>query len=331
MRSVVRYEESTEAHHDVISYGAPDLGSRSDLEPEILPSVNREGFQSIGRSALSHLGLVGFLVAVGLVAGAGAGYEHPVTYTADARLIVGRTSGLAEDEVPGLAAAVQGLASDYARLITSTNVVSATEANLHASALPGSLSASPIPLSSVIDVKATASTKAVAISLANAGAAALTKVVTQVTNDGEAQLQPILQNYDRADATVQQETATAGLLQTELNNYVSKLGNVSPTPAQQAFEQSLNAQIAQAQTQADTARMQANAYMNQYNAALPPLQSQQEMVQEVGQATYSGNNRASYTEAAGLGGAVAGLVIGLAGASFIDSRKGRRNPSAFAN
>jgi hypothetical protein len=274
---------------------------------------------------------VGFLVAVGLVAGAVAGYEHPVTYTADARLIVGRTSGLAEDEVPGLALAVQGLASDYARLITSTNVVSGTETRLHSSTLPGSLSASPIPESSIIDVKASASSEAVAMSLANAGAAALTHVVTQVTNDGEAQLQPILRNYNKADATVEQETATANLLQTELNNYLAKIGNVSPTPAEQAFEQSLNAQIAQAQTQADTARMQANAYSNQYDAALPPLQSQQEMVQEVGQASYSGSNRASYTEAAGLGGAVAGLVIGLAGASFIDSRRGRRTARVFAN
>jgi hypothetical protein len=77
--------------------------------------------------------------------------------------------------------------------------------------------------------------------------------------------------------------------------------------------------------------MQANAYSNQYDAALPPLQSQQEMVQEVGQASYSGSNRASYTEAAGLGGAVAGLVIGLAGASFIDSRRGRRTARVFAN
>jgi hypothetical protein len=327
---VVRYEESTEAPRDVITYGSPDLGDRSDLEL-VAPAGPAEGFQSIGRSALSHPALVGFLLVIGLAAGAVAGYEHPVTYTAQAKLIVGRTSGLAEDEVPGLAAAVQGLASDYARLITATNVVSATEAKLHTSTLPGTLSASPIPQSSVINVQASASSEAVAISLANAGAAALTKAVTQITNDSQAQLLPILKDYNKADTTVEQETATANLLQTELNNFVAKLGNQTPTPADQVFEQSLNSQIAQAQTQADTARMQANAYMNQYQAALPPLQSQQEMVQQVGQAAYNGSNRNSYTEAAGLGGAVAGLVIGLAGASFIDSRRGRRRATAFAN
>ncbi len=330
MRSVVRYEESTEPPRDVVTYGAPDLGDRSDLEL-IAPSGATDGFQSVGRSALSHPVLVGFLVVIGLVAGAVAGYEHPVSYTAQAKLLVGRTSGLAEDEVPGLAAAVQGLAADYARLITATNVVSATEANLHDSSLPGNLTASPVPQSSVIEVQATATNEGVAVSLANAGAAALTKVVTEVTNDGEAQLQPILRNYNKADAVVEQETATANLLQTELNNFVAKVGNQSPTPAEQAFEQSLNSQIAQAQTQADTARMQANAYMSQYQAALPPLATQQEMVQEVGTAAYTGSNRTSYTEAAGLGGVAAGLVIGLAGASFIDSRKGRRNTAHFAS
>ncbi len=159
MRSVVRYEESADAPRDVITYGAPDLGERSDLEL-ISPSGPPEGFQSIGRSALSHPGLVGFLIAIGLVAGAVAGYEHPPSYNATAKLFVGRTSGLAEDEVPGLAAAVQGLAADYARLITATNVVTATEANLHDSSLPGTLTASPIPQSSVINVVGSATTEA---------------------------------------------------------------------------------------------------------------------------------------------------------------------------
>ena len=140
---------------------------------------------------------MGLLVAIGLVAGAVAGYEHPVTYTAQAKLFVGRTSGLAEDEVPGLAVAVQGLAADYARLITATNVVSATEANLRTTKLPGTLTASPVPESSVINVTASTSSEASALALANAGAGALTKVVTQVTDDGEAQLQPILRELQQ--------------------------------------------------------------------------------------------------------------------------------------
>ena len=288
-----------------------------------MPHAKSVGFESVGRSGLAHPWLVGALAALGLVAGAGVGYVHPPSYTADVHLIVGRTSGLVEDEVPGLAAAVQGLAADYARLITTSNVVAGTLANLHSTSLGGSLTATPIPLSSIIDVQATAPTEAQALRIANAGALALVTVVTQVTNDSVAQLKPIIAEYASADAAYEKAQAQVNLLQSQLNTLLSKIGNADPTPVQQAEQQSFNAQIAQWQTQADTARMQADAYLNQYNSALPPLQTQQEMVQQVGTATYTGNNRNAYVEAAGLGGAIGGLVLGLAGACLVDTRKGR--------
>jgi hypothetical protein len=48
------------------------------------------------------------------------------------------------------------------------------------------------------------------------------------------------------------------------------------------------------------------------------------MVQPVGQATNSGSDRTSTLEAAALGGAVGGLVIGLALAAWSESLKSRR-------
>ena len=87
---------------------------------------------------------------------------------------------------------------------------------------------------------------------------------------------------------------------------MGKIGNDAATPPQQAQEQALNAKIAQWQTQADLSRLQADAYMNQYNSALPPLQQQQEMVQQVGTAVYNGSNRKAFTEAGGLVGVVGG-------------------------
>jgi hypothetical protein len=68
--------------------------------------------------------------------------------------------------------------------------------------------------------------------------------------------------------------------------------------------------------------------MNQYNSALPPLQEQQEMVQQVGTAVYNGSNQKAFTEAGGLVGVVGGLVVGLAGAALIDTRRGRRSGTA---
>ena len=281
-------------------------------------------YTSIGSSALRHPVLVGLMAIVGLLAGLAVGYEHPVTYSAQVQLIVGRTADLAEDQVPGLAQAVQGLAADYARLISSSTVISATEANLGRSSLPGTLTASPVAQSSVIDVSASAPTKANALNLADAGAAALTKVVTQVTNDTQAQLSPIMAAFTKADTAYEQATARYNQLEHQLNVLLAQEGNRKPTAKQRAAEKVLNAQIVAAATTADTDRLEANAYQNQYFTALPPLQTQQEMVQQVGQATYTGSNRSSYVEAAGLVGLVGGVVVGLAIASWVESRRSRR-------
>jgi hypothetical protein len=290
-----------------------------------------DGYQSIGRSALRHPVLVCLAVVIGLLVGTAVGYKHPATYTADAQLIVGRVSSLAEDQIPGLAVAEQALASDYARLMTSSNVISATEANLGVSSLPGTVSASPIAQSSIIDVQATAPSAAEALNVANAGAKALESDVVQVTNDSQAQLAPIMAAFQKADSAAQQATAQANLLQHQLNSFLGELGNHPVTPAVKRYENYLNSQISSAQTRADTDKLEAGNYSNEYYAAVPPLQAQEEMVQRLGFAEYSGSDRKSYTEAAAFLGAVGGLVVGLAAAAWLDSRRGRRKGRAPAH
>jgi capsular polysaccharide biosynthesis protein len=289
-----------------------------------------DGYESIGRSALHHPLLVAVVAVVGLLIGTAIGYKHPATYTADAQLIVGRASSLAEDQVPGLAVAEEQLASDYARLGNSTDVIAAAEANLHVTSLPGTLSASPIAQSSVIDVQATASSEAEALKLANAGAAALEAVVTQVNNENQAEVAPIVNAFEKSDAAYEQATAQYNMLEHQLNTFLGELGNHPVTAADKRYEAYLNSQIAAALTKADTDKLESGTYSNQYYAAVPPLQTQQEMVQRIGVATYSGSNRKSYTEAAALLGAVGGLVVGLAAAAWLDSRRGRRKAHAVA-
>jgi capsular polysaccharide biosynthesis protein len=301
--------------------GRSDIHGHGDIHGH---AYDASGYESIGRSAMRHPVLVGIVAVVGLLTGVVAGYEHPPTYTSDAQLIVGRTASLSIETIPGLDVAVQSLASDYARLITSTNVISDAEGYLHSSQLPGTLSASPIPESSIIDVRATASSKALALDLANAGARALTNVVTQITNDTQAELAPILASYQKADATAEAATVQAGDLQDQLDDLIADVGKDPPTYAQTAEEDLLSRETATELTKADTAKLGAQNYLSEYDNAVPPYQTQEEMVQRVGQATYSGSNQVSTLEAAGLGGAVGGLVIGLALAVWSDSRKARR-------
>jgi capsular polysaccharide biosynthesis protein len=329
-----QYKAGVEARSDN-DYG-PDVRNRTDRLEDGHWDHNGQtagpvdGYESIGRSALRHPVLVGVIAVIGLLVGTAIGYKHPATYTADAQLIVGRAASLAQDQIPGLAVAEEELAGDYARLGSSSNVIAAAEANLHVTSLPGTLSASPIAQSSIIDVQATASSEAEALKLANAGAAALETVVTQITNDNQAQLTPIVNAFQKADAEYEQATAQYNLLQHQLSTFVGELGNHPATGAAKKYEDYLDSEIAAALTKADTYKLESGNYSNEYYAAVPPLQVQEEMVQRIGVATYSGSNRKSYIEAAALLGLVGGLVVGLAVAAWTDSRRGRRAARALA-
>jgi capsular polysaccharide biosynthesis protein len=337
MRSIVNNQPSTDPGAEGNDSEAPDLRTtpanlRTTPAMVTVPhaSTPSAGFEPIGRSALAHPVLVVLCTVVGLLAGAGAGYVHPVSYTADSSLIVGRTTGIAEDELAGLAVAIESLASNYARLMTTSKVISATESILHDPTLPGTVSASPIPESSIIDVQAVSSTKQGALNLANAGAVALVNAVDQLTNEGQAQLQPLLSNYKKTDSTYEKMTVEASVLQGQLNALLATIGTGASSATEQAREQALDVQIAGVQTQADIAKFQADTYQNEYTSALPPLTIQEAIVQKVGNATYSGSNFDAYMEAGGLAGTVGGLVIGLAGAAMLDVRRGRRSLTARA-
>jgi capsular polysaccharide biosynthesis protein len=286
------------------------------------------GYESVGRSALNHPVLVAILAILGLAVGIGIGYAHAPTYSAQAQLMVGKTSTLAADQIPGLAAGIQSLASDYARLATSSGVVQGTENALGVKKLPGSLSATPVPQSSVIDVNASAPTTAQAVALANAGAATLVKVIAATTADTVSQLKPLLNGYNQEEGQYLALTAESNMVQHQLDVLYARIGNHSPSPAQAAQEVQLNNKIVALQSQASAAQLQANAYNNQYNSALPPLTTQEELVQQTSAAQYNGSDRKSWIEAAGLLGIIGGLVIGLAGASLVDSREARRRARA---
>jgi hypothetical protein len=325
LRSIVKYRPRTEPRVEGNDSEAHDLRATPAMLTVPHVTAPSAGVGPIGRSALAHPVLVGLCTVVGLVAGAGAGYVHPVSYTADSSLIVGRTTGIAEDELAGLAVAIESLASNYARLMTTSKVISATESILHDPTLPGTVSASPVPQSSIIDVQAVSPTKQGAINLANAGAVALVNAVDQLTNEGQAELVPLLANYEKTDRTYEKMTVEATVLQGQLNALLARIGTGAASAAEKAREQALDAQITVVQTQADLAKFQANTYQNEYTSALPPLTIQEAIVQKVGNATYSGSNLDSYIEAGGLAGAVGGLVIGLAGAALLDARRGRRS------
>ena len=290
------------------------------------PTEARDAYLSVGQSALQRPLLFGLVALVMVLIGTAVGYAIPVTYTAQARLIIGRTSGLAGQEVAGMALAVEDLASDYARLITSTTVTSQVERKLHVGSLPGKLSASPVPSSSVVTVTATAPGKRLAVNLANAGAAALTGAILKASNDTQAQLQAIAKDYAQAESKYESDSVLGGVLQSELNALLGNVSGRGATPVQQAQESLLQSEIARTKTEADAASLQAQVYSNQYDAALPPLAPQEELAQRVGVAEYINNDHKARTEAGFLAGLVVGLAAAFAVTYVAEKRRNLRAP-----
>ena len=160
--------------------------------------------------------------------------------------------------------------------------------------LPGTLTASPIAQSSIIDVQATASSETEALKLANAGAAALETIVTQVTNDNQSQVAPIVNAFQKADSAYEQATAQYNLLQHQLNTFSASSATTRSPPSDKKYENYLNSQIAAALTKADTVqagkRQLLQRVLRGCASASGPARDGPARLEL---ATYSGSNRKS--------------------------------------
>jgi uncharacterized protein involved in exopolysaccharide biosynthesis len=146
------------------------------------------------RFGLSIVLFLAIAVAVGLL--------RPATYTADARLAVGRVN-VSTVAAPGVVSASQSLASAYSRAITADQVARHIERELGDITDPtADLTASPIPESPVILIEADASAPDEAIRLANAASRALISYVNEL-NSNAAEGTQLLRRYRTAKEEVE--------------------------------------------------------------------------------------------------------------------------------
>lgn len=138
-----------------------------------------------GEALRASWGIVFVLVVFFVAAAAAIGLKRPPVYTAQARLSVGRIFVDNPAAVPGVLQASETLAANYSRLIGSTAVVA--RARSLARTGEGTLTATPLPGSTLITVSAKASSTGVAVRLANAASTALMDYVNAQTKaDGGA-------------------------------------------------------------------------------------------------------------------------------------------------
>jgi capsular polysaccharide biosynthesis protein len=276
-----------------------------------------EGYVSLGRSALRHWMLVAVAVVVGLLFGVGAGAVVSPTYTARAELIVGKSLNLTNTAaISGFPFAEAQLAQDYSRLAGTPSFDAALQSNL-GRRVQGSASASPVAQSPVIDVYGTSRTRAGAVAIANAASSALTDAINAVNQQTTAANSSLLSQYQNEALTMEKDQQTVTSLQGQL------AGSTGATRG--AIEQ----QLAAASAAVDTDRFKLSTLQNQYQAEFNPNLAIEQAVTPLGGAAGQGGNRTSHVEIGGIGGVVAGVLLGLAIAASIDVRADRRARQVF--
>jgi capsular polysaccharide biosynthesis protein/transposase-like protein len=266
-------------------------------------------YVSPGRSARNHWKLITVITIALMLIGAEIAILKPPTYTAQARLIVGKTVDLGNiAAIPGLAAAGQELASDYSRLVGTQIVDGPAQKSLGAGGFRGAtLSASPIAQSPVVLVEASASSPELAIAVANAGSKALVGAVNSINSKQLASADSILEEYGKAVTVLNQDQAQVD----NLKLAGADSNNANPT---------LKNQYALALVAVSKDNLKVQALSTDYQGVVTPSDLNEQVITQVSSAHSTGNNRKKTLEIALLGSLVAGVLLGTAIATWLDRR-----------
>jgi uncharacterized protein involved in exopolysaccharide biosynthesis len=245
--------------------------------------------------------IVVVVVAAGAV-GAYLGYSRPPQYEATTSLSVGLMD-LSTQSVPGFAVGGEVVAAGYSRSIQSPNVVQpvAQRLKMTPGAVRSHVTATPVPNSPIFMVKATASSAAAAVTLANAVGDSMVAYGANRSAAGP-ELARLIASYRAAIRRRDQARSRLASLR-------------AGTPAPGAIGNA-RADLETAEVRADTAKQiyQERAAGPRNNAAVQPLAT----------AEGASSDRRSRTQLYGAVGALAGLCLGTALAVLLTGRRFRR-------
>ncbi len=294
-----------------ISVAPPGRGGITNGKSQGIAEAEQEGYISLGRSAARHWFVVVVAVVAGALFGTGAGAVVSPTYTARAELIVGKSLDLTNTAaISGFPSAEAQLAQDYARLAGTPSFTSYLQKAL-GRPVAGSVSASEVAQSPVIDVYGTAQSEAAALALADAGSAALIQSLDSVNQQTTTANKGLLSQYQSEAVTMEQDQLAVAALQAQ----VAAAGGATRAALQQ--------QLARASAAVDTDKFKLETIGNQYSAQFNPSLSIEQAVTSLGGAYSLGGNRKTHVEIGAIAGIVAGFILGLAIAASIDVRADR--------
>lgn len=171
------------ANNELVASGRASPGLNGPGGRSTPPSVSPP--LSVGGAMRRHPFLL--MMPVLLLAGAAVvlGLYRAPTFTAETRLGVGRID-VSSQAIPGVVAAYQSLAATYSRIVNADGVVDpiAARMGLASPEVADAISASPIPDSAIIRLKARSETPEVAVRMANLAGSVLARYVGQFNRSG---------------------------------------------------------------------------------------------------------------------------------------------------
>jgi hypothetical protein len=271
---------------------------RSALAEEFEP-LPRIGVSAAVRRywMLAVLPVIVLVPVIGVVAA-----KRTPTYSAEARLIVGRLNISTPAAVAGYAQAAQDLASTYPLVIYADPVVRRVAHQLHMSKgeVRSNLSATSVPSSSIVRVDGTGTSAKEAIDIANAASGALVSYLAG------------LNQHDPDAARLKRELAGANVA---YEHAVSQVPPASKGPLDTAGQR--------LKANADTAQAEVSGIDSAYQQALLN-ESVSSLLQPVSSASGATSDRRSKLEEALLAALIAGAVIGVALATLRANYAARR-------
>jgi capsular polysaccharide biosynthesis protein len=234
-------------------------------------------------------------IVVLLIAAALIGSAQKPTYTAQARLNIGRLD-VATQSIPGFAVGVQSLAIAYSRVVTSDGVVIpvAQKLGLTPGQVRSNVQGSPVALAPLIIVEAKAKTARGAVELVNAVSAELVTYLAKV-NLENPDADRLLNEYKDQAQIVDSSSAHRRRLQQVFND--------NPTPHNRDQLATATATLLQRQLRMEALR---TSYLQSQAGA-----NSASLVQLINPAKHARSDKRTHLEALLLGAFIAGLLIGV--------------------
>ncbi len=295
------------------AHAGPPRGAEVPSAQEIADQGDRDAGDTGGTGGVSalealsrHRRAATAVTLLGALLGVLIALTQPTTYTAEYRLAVGQGE-MSALNIPGYPTATKDLASNYSRWVTDHGVAGMS--------LPdgvSSLTASPLPDSSVVRIEAAAKEP----EAATAGAKAAADALTAEVNRARAENDPAVLLAEIESHAPQLSRAQAGAAGTLAKYNRDVVNNAPPEVIAADLE-------AHAQTDAHKAALevQQDARKERYRRLISTRTTEAQLFPVWDTAYLSGSDRVQRTQRWGLIGAGLGLVIAVAGSGAVERRR----------